>query len=109
MHSFSVIKVNFVKGKTIIRYVSQGVLNNCLFNFHTYESPSSGIVTILNTAISRCQMVKNEWVMSHISLNCDMPKDQPSVTFPYKVQIKGMLFSSRSCVFKVTAWFSVFA
>ena len=27
MHSFSVIKVNFVKGKTMLRYVSQGVLS----------------------------------------------------------------------------------
>ena len=41
-------------------------------------------------------------------LNCDMPKDQPSVTFPYKAPIKGTLFSSCSCVFKVTAWFSFF-
>ena len=106
MRSFSVIKVNFVKGKTMLRYVSQGVLNNCLFNFYTYKSPSSGDVTILNNAISQCQITKNEWGMSHISLNCEMPKDQPSMTFPYK--IKGTLFSSRSCVFKVTAWFSVF-
>ena len=45
MHSFSVIKVNFVKGKTMLTYVSQGMLNNCLFNFYTYKSPSSGIVT----------------------------------------------------------------
>ena len=47
------------------------------------------IITILNTIISECKMVKNEWVVSHISLNCDMPEDQPSVTFPYKAQIKG--------------------
>ena len=32
VRSFSVIKVNFVKGKTMLRYVSQGVLNNCLLN-----------------------------------------------------------------------------
>ena len=90
----------------MLRYVSQGVLNSCLLNFYTYKFLSSGIVTILNTAIYRCQIAKNEWIMSHISLNCEMPKDQPSVT--YKASIKGMLFSSRSCVFKVTAWLSVF-
>ena len=108
MRSFSVIKVNFVKGKTMLRYVSQGVLNSCLLNFYTYKSPPSGIVTILNTAINRCQITKSEWVMSHISLNCEMPKDQPNVTFSYKASIKGTLFSSHLCVFKVTAWFSVF-